>query len=447
MFAALIFGISAGYVAAAQGLIEPRISFIRDIAPILNQKCVACHGPVKQKGGYRVDSFVRMMKPGDSLNPPISPGRPDQSELLELITTESPEDRMPQKDTPLTPEQITRIKRWIEAGAEFDAPDRSTPISLLIPREPYPAPPASYAHPVPVRALAFTPDGSSLAVGGYHEVTIWNAQNGKMIRRLANLPEKIQGLGFDATGGYLVVAGGSPGRNGEALLISFESGAEQAVLARSSDIPGALAFSPDRSQLAVGFADGAIRLFALPQGRQRLALQPHADGVTGLAFSPDGAHLASASRDRSARVFDSRNGELESTYMEHGTGVTAITFNPDGQHVFSGGNDKTIHVWKTADAKKVNQIGGIDEVAFQLLVTDDQLYSACSDGIIRRHSAKDRQMIGSLPGDGNPVLSLAFHPTTGLLASGTFEGRIRIWNPNSNENTFNFLPVPGSVAR
>ncbi len=46
----------------------------RQMAAVLVQRCLACHGPAKQEGGYRVDSFERLRKPGDSGANPIVPG-------------------------------------------------------------------------------------------------------------------------------------------------------------------------------------------------------------------------------------------------------------------------------------------------------------------------------------------------------------------------------------
>src|SRR4051794_20474093 len=77
------------------------VVFTRDIAPLLVQKCQGCHGPQKQKGGYRLDTFDRFTHPGDSEAAPVAPGRPEASELFRLITHPDPKKRMPQKDDPL----------------------------------------------------------------------------------------------------------------------------------------------------------------------------------------------------------------------------------------------------------------------------------------------------------------------------------------------------------
>src|SRR5213082_2154623 len=89
------------------------VSFSKDLAPILAKKCVACHGPEKSKGHFRLDSFDWLMKGGESKSASIVPGQPEQSELVRRLTTQDEDDRMPQKDEPLPSAQIALLERWI----------------------------------------------------------------------------------------------------------------------------------------------------------------------------------------------------------------------------------------------------------------------------------------------------------------------------------------------
>jgi hypothetical protein len=57
------------------------VSFTNDVAPILVQKCLICHGAERSKGGYRVDTFEALLKPGSSKEPPVSQGQPEKSQL------------------------------------------------------------------------------------------------------------------------------------------------------------------------------------------------------------------------------------------------------------------------------------------------------------------------------------------------------------------------------
>src|SRR5688500_606711 len=96
------------------------VRFTTDVAPLLVSKCQGCHGPRRQEGGDRLDTFERLMRPGDSEAAPVTPGRPELSEILRLIASKDEDERMPQKDDPLAPEQVALIERWVREGAKFD---------------------------------------------------------------------------------------------------------------------------------------------------------------------------------------------------------------------------------------------------------------------------------------------------------------------------------------
>ena len=78
------------------------ISFSKQIAPLLSEKCVECHREAKSKGSYRLDTFERLAQPGESDESALSPGKPDASELYRLLVTEDDADRMPKKADPLS---------------------------------------------------------------------------------------------------------------------------------------------------------------------------------------------------------------------------------------------------------------------------------------------------------------------------------------------------------
>src|SRR5687768_9621664 len=93
-----------------------RVSFARDVAPVLLNRCQGCHGPDKSKGDYRLDTFERLLAPGSSGAPIVTPGKPDESNLYRLLVTPDEDDRMPKKGGPLAPAEADLVKRWIEQG-------------------------------------------------------------------------------------------------------------------------------------------------------------------------------------------------------------------------------------------------------------------------------------------------------------------------------------------
>jgi WD40 repeat protein len=428
---------------AATTLAAPgEVSFTKDIAPILAKKCVTCHGPEKAKGSYQLHNLETLLKPGASKAASVAPGQPTKSELFRLLVTTDADDRMPQKDDPLPKAQIALVEKWIQQGAKFDGPDAKAHLASLIPRVPHPNPPTSYAQPVPIAALAFSPDGKQLAASGYHEITLWEPTTGKLLRRVKNLPQRIQALAWHPAGQWLAVGGGTPGQSGEIALVDTAKGEVAKVLGTTIDTVMTLAFDAKGERLAAGGADNAIRLFAIPEGKELKLLQQHADWVLGLAFSPDGQHLASASRDRTARVFSLATGDLEASYLGHEAHVSSVAFTEDGKTVYSCGRDKDVHYWAAKDAKKGGKISGAEGELFRMLLAGDQVFSCGADAQVRQHKLDDRSLVRALTGHSDRVYALAAHAPGKRLASGAHNGEVRVWNWEDGKTVASFMVAP-----
>ncbi len=81
--------------------------YLKEIKPVLEERCYACHGVLKQKGKLRVDTVKFMHDKGVI----------KEGDLLERLITDDEDDKMPPEGEPLKPEQIEAIKKWIKAGA------------------------------------------------------------------------------------------------------------------------------------------------------------------------------------------------------------------------------------------------------------------------------------------------------------------------------------------
>jgi WD40 repeat protein len=424
------------------------VSFSKDLAPILQQKCVTCHNPEKTKGHYQLHSFASLMKPGESKEPTIVPGDPTKSHLFQLLVAKDEDDRMPQKDDPLPATQIALIERWIQDGAKFDGPDPAATLASLLPPTVHPDPPAIYPRPVPILALAFSPDGKELAASGYHEITLWNPASGTLLRRIKNIARQTQALAFNPDGSLIAACGGTPGRLGEIKFLDPKNGSVLKTLATTTDFGLALAFSADGKRLVAGGADNTIRLFDVASGKEERRIEQHADWVMGLAFSPDGAHFASASRDKTARLFDATTGELEETYDGHGQPVFSAAFSEDGKRVFSAGRDKEVHAWSTNDAKKVFEVGGFEGDVLRLVAHGDQLFSCATDKQVRQHRLNDKkaELVRTYSGHRDVVYALAHDASMKRLASGSFDGEVRVWEVENGNVVTNFIAAPGWSA-
>ncbi|NND07090.1 MAG: DUF1553 domain-containing protein [Saprospiraceae bacterium] len=96
------------------------VSFNKDIRPILNEKCLRCHGGVKANGGFSLLFEEDAFAPTESGKPAIVRGSHRQSELYQRLVYTDPELRMPFESEPLDTDEIELIARWIDAGAIWE---------------------------------------------------------------------------------------------------------------------------------------------------------------------------------------------------------------------------------------------------------------------------------------------------------------------------------------
>src|ERR687885_254050 len=155
----------------------------------------------------------------------------------------------------------------------------------------------------------------------------------------------------------------------------------------------AIAFSSDGQILASGGADQTIKLWFLNTG-EILTLKGHRDSIRAIAFSPDSQLLISGSNDCTIKIW--RQPFTNTTLTPSGT-VSAIAFSPDGKLLASGSVGKTIKIWQ--------------------LNTGEKLLTP------KMHSA----VVTSLKGHLDRINSLAFSRDGKILASGSDDKTINIW--------------------
>jgi hypothetical protein len=434
----------------------PKVSFSRQIAPLLAKHCFACHGPKTAEGDFQLHTFARLMKTGASEVPPIVAGKSAESYLLELVSSEDADLRMPKEASPLKTDEIELIRRWIAEGAAFDGPDQAAPIESYLPKPEHPAPPKVYPRPTPVTALVFSPDGELLASGGYHEILLWSTADGSLQRRLQNIAQRTHAISFSADGSSMAIAAGTPGRWGEVKLLNAQTGELVADLGTMSDEVFDVAFSPDGSKLAACGADRTIRIYDVAERKELRRIEAHADWVMAVAWSPDGSKLASAGRDKAAKVIDAATGTVLVTYPGHDEQVFDVVFSVDGEQVYSAGRGRELHRWSTdgkstskSDVRKKETgpiFGRTRGDIHRLILQGQHVLALSADGKLSAFdpAANDRRDAAVVYEGAPPqAFALAVHEPTKRIAVGGYDGRVAIYQAGDVAPWRVFVAAPG----
>ncbi|MFM9147681.1 MAG: c-type cytochrome domain-containing protein, partial [Verrucomicrobiota bacterium] len=111
----------ASLLLSAAGL-GAAVDFEREIRPLLQDRCVECHGPKKNKADLRLDAKPHAFQGGES-GPAFVAGDPAKSPVYERITTTDEDLKMPPKGEPLTAAQAEKVRQWIAEGAVWPEND------------------------------------------------------------------------------------------------------------------------------------------------------------------------------------------------------------------------------------------------------------------------------------------------------------------------------------
>ena len=472
---------------------DAKISYERQIRPILQARCFGCHQPAKAKGDYVMTSADRMRKGGDSEKASIVPGQPARSNLVTMITPDAKDEaEMPRKGKALAAAEIDLIRRWIAEGAEIDTAESARAKFDM-------EHPPVYTRPPVISSLDFSRDGKLLAVAGFHEVLLFKADGSERVARLVGLSERIQSLKFSPDGKKLAVAGGLPARSGEVQIWDVEKKKLDLSVPVTYDTVYGVNWSPDGSKISFACSDNTVRAIDSKTGKQVLYSLALTDWGLDTVFSKDGSHLVSVDRAGTVKLMEVATQRFVDnvTSITPGAlkgGITAVARHPERDEVVLGGSDgrpkvyrmhrivvrrigddsnlirllpsMTGRIWNVAvsrDGKRIAAASGLDgrgEVAFYTYEFDTSLpdnikrimgkvassrnpkeRKALSD-----YHAKDVKQLWKAKVDKGIVYAVAFRPDGKQVAAAGADGVVRFLDAASGKVVKEFSPAPVQAA-
>ncbi len=470
----LVLSASFGAAAEPSDKKEPsEVSYYKDVRRIFQQHCQGCHQPAKPQGGYVMTGYADLLKKGDHEQPGIVPGRPELSKVIEQILPKgAKKPAMPKGKDPLSTADIELIKKWIAAGAKDDTPKTQQHVVDA-------AHPPVYTLPPDLSCVTYSPDGSLLAVSGYHEVLLHKADGSELVGRLVGLSERIESIAFSPDGKSLAIAGGSPGRFGEIQVWDVARRKLKLSVPATFDTVYGVSWSHDASLLAFGCADNTVRAIEASTGKQVLYQGAHDDWVLGTVFSKDSTFLVSIGRDRSMKLTEVATQRFidNITSITPGAlkgGLLAVARNPIKRdtkvkntaagtdqsekwydELLIGGDDGVPRLYKMHrttkrvigdDANKIREYEKMPGLIYALAFSaDGSLFAAGSSldgrGELRVYQTADGKVVSKQTGIG-PIYSVSFRPDGQQIAAAGFDGVVRLSDSKTGKVIKEFVPVP-----
>lgn len=385
------------------------VEFDRDVYPILEAKCVACHNQANNESDLILEDAASILKGGAS-GPAVVAGKPEESMLL-LVSSRQDEPVMPPlpndvKATALTGKQVGILKQWIAEGAKAGSGQ-----AKQLAWQPLPS------HLNAIYAAALDPWGRYAVVGRANRITVYDLFNGTEAGRLA-----------DPT----------------LLAIKQAAGPMYGPTTAHRDFVHSVAFSPDGKTIASG-GYRVIKLWQKSQIAPHHSIKP-GQPITTSATSADWTALGLA--DHSVRIFKTSDATPGVTFTGHSAAVRAIAFSHDGTQLVTGSDDKTVRLWSVADGRQLASVetpGAVNAVA--ITQAAKFVFSASGENVIRKWSVPakpaDTKLVaaGELKGPGKPITALAAmrgaKPANQIVSAST-DGNAQLWDTNSNKQIRTF---------
>ena len=341
--------------------------------------------------------------------------------------------------------------------------------------------------PAAVTGVAYSPDGSQIAVSqADNRLRIYASEGGVLLEDIPT-PQPPQNVAYLAAGTLVAGQADNQSRifgisiqkvltghmgavnsivysdNGELLLSagadktlrvwSVATGQVVMNLAGCTDVITSASFSPDQKSVIASSIDKNVRIWALPEKLDPKAAAPtiaptttvvHLTPVQSAVFSPDGTTFASAGDDFQVHVWDRKTGlELE-RFLGHTAIVTRLGYAADGLSLISGANDNTSRVWPIT-TRAVQQAHKGPATAVKFAGAGKSVVTAGEDFQVVLWALKGLEKQLALAGATLPVRALSVSKDGAFIAAGGDDKQLRIWNAEDGKPVA-VEPTPAAIT-
>jgi WD40 repeat protein len=277
--------------------------------------------------------------------------------------------------------------------------------------------------------VAYSPDGTLLAIGSGHVVEIVGATDGTTLRILRGHRYIVNGVAFSPDGTRIATASDDH----TARIWDTTTGTTITTLTSHTGHVNSIAFSPDGTRIATASHDHTARIWDTTTGTTITTLTGHDSWVAAVAYSPDGTRIATASHDHTTHIWDTTTGTTITTLTGHDGHVSSVAFSPDGTRIATASTDHTARIWDTTTGTTITTLTGHTEhdnrvAAVTYSPDGTRLATASSDHTARIWDTTSGTTSTILVGHDSWVAAVAFSPDGTRIATASGDHTARIWD-------------------